>query len=135
MWQKYLSDSSFFRFVIVGGIAFGVDAGVLTLLVKGTDVGLYLARVVSFSLAVSVAWYLHRLWTFDTTSQARRGREYSAYIITQVIGALINLAVYVVCIERYQWMAQHPVLPLAIGSVAALIFNFVCAKKLVFIKR
>ena len=120
------------RFSVVGGLGFLVDASVLTVLVKLAGFGLYSSRAVSFLLAVSVTWLANRFWTFGTAGHQRRGREYAGYIVVQVLGALINLGVYVYCIESFAWMGRYPVVPLAIGAALALVFNFYFSNRLVF---
>lgn len=122
------------RFAVVGGAGFIVDASVLTSLVKFTVMDLYSSRAISFILAVSVTWYLNRVWTFKTAKNKRQGAEYARHILVQVIGALINLSVYVYCIESVEQMARYPVFPLAIGALIALVFNYFFSRKLVFIK-
>ena len=116
------------RFAAVGGAGFVIDASALTALVKLADMGLYSSRSISFLLAVSFAWYLNRVWTFKSAQNDRRSKEYMRYVTVQVIGALINLGIYVTCIEIIDGMAQYPVIPLAIGAAGALAFNFICSR-------
>lgn len=122
------------RFAVVGGAGFLVDASVLSFLVQLAEMGLYLSRAVSFLLAVSLTWYLNRTWTFGTTNNKRKRKEYVRYTLLQIVGALINLGVYVYFIETVEKMSQYPVIPLAIGASVALVFNYFFSRKLVFIK-
>ena len=121
------------RFAVVGSAGFLVDASVLSILIQLADMDLYSSRTISFLLAVSLTWYLNRTWTFGTTKNKRQGKEYIRYTLVQVAGALINLGVYVYCIETVEQMARYPVIPLAIGALTALVFNYFFSKKLVFI--
>ena len=128
-FSKLVSVSpQFLAFTVVGGIGFIVDATVLTVLVGVYEVGLYTARGVSFSLAVTATWYLNRNWTFSVQKSARRDTEYARYLLIQIIGALLILGIYIICIEINELMAAYPVLPLAIGAAVALFFNFFAAK-------
>lgn len=122
-------------FLGVGGVGFLVDAGVLTWLVTSQDWGLYPGRAVSFALAVTVTWYLNRRITFASHAAFDRGREYGHYLTTQIIGALINLGVYVSVIAVAPKLAAYPVIPLALGSTTALMFNFFAARVFVFKRR
>ncbi len=85
----------FARFIAVGGIGFLVDAGVLTLAVRVLGASVYPARALSFSVAVFATWLLNRAFVFG---HAGRGApivgEYSRYLVTQVIAAFCNLAVF-----------------------------------------
>lgn len=123
------------RFVIVGGVGFVVDASVLTCLVHFFDGGLYTSRGVSFSLAVSVTWYMNRCWTFGVSENSKKAQEYARYFVVQLLGALINLGVYAACIESSEFMARLPIIPLAIGAAVALFFNYFLSKYFVFVKR
>jgi len=118
------------RFALVGGLGFLVDASVLTLLVNGLDKNHFSARAVSFALAVTVTWLANRRWTFEPTEH--RGKEYAGYITTQIIGAVINLGIYVLLIQLLPQLAKLPVIPLACGALVALIFNFFTARRFVF---
>jgi putative flippase GtrA/ubiquinone/menaquinone biosynthesis C-methylase UbiE len=120
----------FTRFALVGGLGFLVDASVLTLLVNGLDKNHLSARAVSFALAVTVTWLANRHWTFEPTQH--RGKEYAGYITTQIVGAVINLGIYVVLIALFPDLAKTPVIPLACGALVALIFNFFAARRFVF---
>ena len=50
----------------------------------------------------------------------------------QVIGAAINLLVFVVAIELFAGLARVPVVPLAMGAALALLFNFGASSRFVF---
>ena len=119
-------------FVIVGAIGFLVDAGILTALVTGFGVGHYVARAISFTVAVTATWYMNRRWVFEQVTAHKRSREYTAYLVVQVIGAVINLSIYVAVIELVPRLAETPVIPLALGAVVALLFNFGASSRFVF---
>lgn len=119
-------------FLLVGVIGFVVDAVILTLLMSVFEYDHYTSRACSFTVAVTVTWYLNRRWVFDRKRMPISGREYSAYLLVQIIGAVINLAVFVLVIEFVPGLLQIPVVPLAIGAVAGLLFNFTASSMFVF---
>lgn len=119
-------------FVIVGAIGFLVDAGILTALVTGFGVGHYVARTISFTVAVTATWHMNRRWVFERVTAHRSSREYTAYLVVQVIGAVINLSIYVAVIELVPRLAETPVIPLALGAAVALLFNFGASSRFVF---
>ena len=128
-----LSDQThrlFFRYALVGGSGFVVDASVLTLLVNGLGYGHYVSRAASFSLAVTITWWINRRWVFQAGTPTRV--EYSGYFLVQLIGAFINLGIYVLAIELVPALAAIPVLPLAIGAAVALLANFLLVRRFVF---
>jgi putative flippase GtrA len=120
-------------FVVVGGIGFIVDAGILAVLVHGYQWGDYTARLVSFAVAVTVTWALNRSYVFNRNRTLNRRSEYTRYLTVQIMGMAINFLVYSLCIASNELMDQWPVLALAVGSAVALLFNFTGARMFVFI--
>ncbi|MEM7430731.1 MAG: GtrA family protein [Pseudomonadota bacterium] len=126
------SHQRFLGFAFVGAIGFVVDATILTVLMKGFGFGPYAARAISFGAAVTVTWYLNRRWVFDHQAMPMSRREYGSYVVVQTIGALINLGVFVLVIRALPNLIDIPVIPLAIGSGVAMLFNFVASGRWVF---
>jgi putative flippase GtrA len=81
---------------------------------------------------VSATWILNRIWTFSPEVVVSKRREYLCYFGTQSVGALINLAIFFILIGGYPYMRDFPLIPFAIGSAIALIFNYFVSKYLVF---
>ncbi len=122
-------------FGLVGAIGFLVDGGVLTFLSQSLGVNIYLARLVSFGLATIVTWYLNRRYSFRSANQGLHRRvEYLRYLTVQIGGALLNLCVFSVAVYLYRWMEAYPIVPLALGAVVGLIFNFTLSSMWVFLK-
>ena len=119
-------------FIVVGTIGFIIDGGIVTLAVEVFKLNPYLSRAISFPLAVTATWYLNRKWAFATNATSQKKTEYTRYFIIQIIGALINLAIYSLLIANIPLFAVHPILPLAIGSLIAMTFNFLGAQLFVF---
>ena len=124
--------SEAWRFGAIGGVGFLVDASVLTWLVSMKDWGLYESRALSFGLAVTATWYLNRRFTFASRAGTDRGKEYGRYFAAQTLGALINLGVYVAIVGAVPAVAAVPVVPLAVGSGAAMVFNFLASRHFAF---
>lgn len=80
------------RFLIVGGLGFIVDAGVLALLVAN-DTGPFAARIMSILLAMFVTWRLNRSLTFGASHDGQV-REASRYFSVAAAVALLNYAIY-----------------------------------------
>jgi putative flippase GtrA len=120
----------FAPFVAVGALGFAIDASILTALVTVFGWSNYSARAISFAAAVTATWLCNRRWVFERTPDARR--EYGTYLLTQIIGASINLGGFALLIEIFPALARMPVLPLAGGGILALLFNFFAARRWVF---
>lgn len=129
-----MRSSQFLRFLIVGSVGFVIDAGVLVLLVY-RNIDPYWGRVISFTCAVSITFLLNRGWTFrdnhlpDKTSQAMQ------YFLTQIIGMMINYAVYAGIIRAIGAGPLAAIFGVAAGSLIALIFNYNVARLWVFTAR
>jgi putative flippase GtrA len=119
------------RFCLVGTVVFLVEALVLVLLVRVMMLSPESGRVLSFPLAVCLAWYLNRRFTFYSRSMARL-RELGNYALTNMLGLLVNLLVYYTLVAFMPIFPFYELLALAAGSVAGLSFNFLMAKWWVF---
>lgn len=127
----------FILFAIVGSVGFAIDASLLTLLANYCSVNLYLSRVVSFAFASLGTWLLNRSFTFRGITEGvdRNSTEYLRYMLVQIGGAIINLLVFSILVEHYPAMRQQPAIPLAFGSIVAMVFNFIGARAWVYPRR
>lgn len=123
------------RFGLVGGIGFVVDASVLQILVSQAHWSPYSARGLSFGLAVTVTFALNRLWTFRHRRISSKTAAYARYFLVQGTGALINLAVFYLCLSLVPFLQAWPIVALAIGSAVALLFTFNASRHLVFVDK
>lgn len=120
------------RFAAIGAIGFVVDGGILTLLHSAWDIDLVRARLVSFSVAVTVTWLLNRRHTFAATRDDRAGREWGRYAVVNGVGALLNLGLFLWLIHAFPTLARWPIVPLAIAASVALVFNFLGSRRIAF---
>lgn len=120
------------RFAVVGTLGFVTDATILSVLFHVFAFGHYSARILSFMVAVTMTWQLNRLWTFAERATGNRKREYTRYFIIQGLGAMLNFSAYSIAISINDTMAAFPVLALAVGSLTAMVFNFVGVRQLAF---
>lgn len=129
--REFLFGRELRRFVVVGGIGFCIDGGLLTILMK-FDWDVIPARSLTFLLAVSSTWLLNRLWTFNSEKLISIRREYVYYFGTQVLGAIINLSIFFVLIRIYPVFRDTPLIPLAFGAAVSLVFNYIMSKIIIF---
>jgi putative flippase GtrA len=123
------------RFVLIGGIGFVVDAGILTALTRVAGWEPWHARLLSFPAAVFVTWWLNRQFTFAGRGLERRSVEALFYLGIQVIGAAINLAVFGACLAHWPELRSVPAVPLAAGAVVGLAFNFGVSNYVLYARR
>ena len=117
------------RFVVVGGIGFVADAGMLTLLLAATPLGPFAARLVSLAFGLTVTWLLNRTLTFGPSSRGmlKEGARYGGVGITT---SIVNYLVYGGLLLAMPWMA--PLLALVIASLVAMTFSYLGYSRLVF---
>ena len=119
-------------FPIIGVIGFLVDAGVLYLALF-CGLGLYLGRVVSYMAAVTATWLLNRRYTFAASAATDNHlHEWARFVVSQLLGACINLGVYALLVHSSPLVHQHPVIGVGAGSLSGLLVNFSVARAFVF---
>lgn len=119
------------RFGVVGTVGFAVDGGLLwTLVTSGADP--FLARAISFPVAVLATWWLNRIWTFAAADRTRPQRQLRLYFGVQLIGALSNFAVYSAILLMIEPIALNALAALAIGSFLGMFINFTGSKLCIF---
>lgn len=122
----------FLSFSAVGAIGFLIDAGVFFALTAGLSWSIAAARALSASASISATWAMNRATTFAESRSPRRGPEFARYVFVQLGGLAVNFGVFALALWVAEPLRRMPVVALAIGSVAALAFNFVSARVLVF---
>ncbi len=125
-------SAQFFRFCIVGTIGFVIDAGSLWLLIDFAGLGLLWGRVLSYLIAATATWILHRHYTFPHGRKAPHGPQWVRFVAVNGVGAGINYGIYALLVLNIGLFARWPALAVAVGSGAALAFNFLASRRFVF---
>ena len=121
----------FLQFGVVGTIGFVVDTAVLYAgLALG--LGLYGGRGVSYLAAATTTWALNRAWTFRAAHQAPAARQWAVFVLVSLLGFACNYGTYAVLVASVPFVAAHPVLGVAAGSLAGMVGNFVLSRRYVF---
>ena len=121
----------FLQFGVVGTIGFVVDTAVLYAgLALG--LGLYGGRAISYLAAATCTWALNRAWTFRTAEQAPAAQQWAVFVLVNMLGFAFNYGTYAVLVASVPFVAAHPVLGVAAGSLAGMIGNFVLSRRYVF---
>jgi putative flippase GtrA len=124
--------AQFASFSAVGAIGFLIDAGVFFALTALLTWSILAARTLSASASISATWAMNRATTFADSRSPRRGPEFVRYVVVQLGGLAVNFGVFALALWIAEPLRRMPVAALAIGSAAALAFNFVSARVLVF---
>lgn len=124
---------SIFFFGFAGVVGFIVDAGVLMLLKD--FLGLYLARALSFFLAVVSTWIINRNLAFSgKTSEYSVVKEFCVYLGAMLVGGTVNYTVYAVLVGGFIFFEMNPVIAIAVGSIIGMGVNWLSSNFFIFRK-
>ncbi len=131
----------FTKFLLVGGLNFLIDLGVLNLLVAATNVTegyqVSIFKAVAFLVAVISSFLWNKFWTFRSLSTERAAMQFAEFLVITVIGFFINVGAFSLLnnvagpqsgIDPKTWVS------ISAGSAAilGLVWNFLGYKLLVF---
>ena len=83
--------------------------------------------------AITATWILNRKFTFAHRQLGAAHREYLRYLGVQILGLIVNIGTFALCLWLVPWMKEHPFAALCAGSAVALGFNFFSARTFVFL--
>ena len=118
-------------FSLVGAAGFVVDAAIVWALTS-SGANAIIAQAIAFAVAVTVTWLLNRQFTFAQHASPNRLREWMHYVAANSLGAVVNNGVYVLLVLTVAMFSKEPVLAVAAGSLAGLVFNFTASRAWVF---
>lgn len=108
----------------MGGLGFITDLAILTIMLQ-IGAGAIYGRIVSFSCAVLLTFFLNRRLTFQSFGSIPR--QLFSYLSASFIGLLVNWLVY-----YFGLRFTSAQVSLGIASAVAMIFNFVLYRYVVF---
>lgn len=83
----------FFRYCFVGGFAFVVDFGVLTLLVELFNIPHIVSATISFIAGLATNYILSTFWIFKSSKVNNKLAEFAIFAGIGVVGLLLNDAI------------------------------------------
>lgn len=123
---------SFLRYLLVGGLGFLVDAGLLELFIF-FDLSVYAARGLSMTLAIGVTYLLHKNFTFtDAVKPAKTSAQAAGFVACQLAAAAINYGLFCGVLAILPVGFVFRMVALCSGVAAGLAFNFVVLRLFVF---
>ena len=122
----------FGSFGLVGAVGFVVDAAVVYALCFGAGLDFFAARIPSFLAAATTTFALNRAFTFRGAREAPLHRQWLTFLAANAVGGAVNYALSVGLEAAFAVVEAHPVLAVAAGSLAGMVFNFAASKRLVF---
>jgi putative flippase GtrA len=121
----------FLRFGVVGTLGFVVDTAVLYAGLA-IGLGLYGGRALSYLVAASTTWALNRIWTFRGQGEGPAARQWALFVVLNLVGFAFNYGTYAALVSGVAFVAQHPVIGVAAGSLAGMGGNFLLSRRFVF---
>jgi putative flippase GtrA len=123
------------RFVLSGCAGFATDALLFLLLTQPLGLHAYPARVLAFLPATLLTWTLQRRYVFPGRSVGAdawpRG-QYLRHVAVQSSGLAVNFASFWLAVEAGLGRGSANLVPLAIGSLCAMLSNYLGARYVVF---
>lgn len=119
-------------FTLIGAVGFSLDAGLLVLGHEIVNLDWPIARLISFSAAATITWYLNRTLTFKNRVGPPRLDEWRRYLAINGVGAVLNLGIFLILIHFVPMFHDHPVAALALAAAIALTFNFLGSRSIAF---
>ena len=116
--------SQFFKFGVVGVIAFIVDYLSLYLLTEFLNVYYLISSIISFLLSIIVNYILSIKWVFDIKKK-QSFKDVIIFKLLSAIGLLINLLVMYLSVEV---LKIHYMIGKLIATFIVMIWNFVTRK-------
>lgn len=113
------------RFILAGSSGFTADALLLSALVSWFGWSPYLARALSFSVAMLITWYLNRTMTFGDRPKAGVGSELARYALVQVGGVVVNYGVFAAVVALSARAERWPLIALFPAAAAAMGFTYI----------
>lgn len=119
----------FVRYLVVGGLAFVVDVGLLFLITELLGVHYLVSATVAFSAGLTTNYILSIFWVFSTRRIANANIEFAIFALVGVIGLGLNdLILWVVT----DLGGLHYLLSKLFAAAAVLFWNFLARKLLLF---
>lgn len=123
--------SQMLKFGTVGGLGFLWDTSTVYLL--RPVVGFTVATLAAYFIAATMNWTLNRLWTFrGHGSRDSLLRQWLNFLGANGLGFVLNRSAVFALAWTSPFCLAHPVVALAVGSLAGMSANFTLSRRLVF---
>jgi putative flippase GtrA len=130
--MDHTTRTRFLKFSGIGIVSFSIDVLAFQAALSLAGMSPYTARLASFVVATSAAWWLNRTFTFHDADNERPHLQWARFFAANLVGGAVNYAVFAIVIATVVIAAAHPVLALAAGSLSGVFFNFTAYRHYVF---
>lgn len=119
----------FVRSLVVSVIALIFDFGFLVILKELAGVHYLVAAALSFTIGVTVNYFLSIWWVFAHRKLSSRQAEYAIFVTINVIGLVLNLVIIAALVQLLDFDYR---LAKAVSTVVVFFWNFAGRKKLLY---
>lgn len=126
---------AFFRFAVVGGAGYVVNAAALTIFTRTLHLDADPALAASIFVAMCFTWIGNRYLTFGARrAHGARGiaEEWLLFVGANLLGAVVNYGVALALVHYGPGWLGNLYVAQACGVLAGLVFNFTLSRLLVF---
>jgi putative flippase GtrA len=120
------------RYLFAGGVAFGVDMGILWFLTDKVHVYFMISSTISFLVGLIVSYLISVLWVFDEKRIEKKAIELTIFAAIGGVGLLLTtLFMWLFTSVLFVYYIYSKILTTAI----VFIWNFIAKKKILFTKK
>ena len=119
----------FFKYVLVGGIAYCIDFGSLFFLTEIVKIHYLLSAAIAFILGLSTNYALSILWVFSKRAFANKRVEFFIFSVIGLVGLGLNEVIIWFFTEFVHF---HYLISKIFSTAVVFLWNFVARKKILF---
>lgn len=118
-----------FRYLVSGGLAFCIDAGILYALTEWLGLYYMVSSTISFSTGLVVTYIMSIIWVFDYRREKKQWREFLIFILIGMVGlGLTSLCMWIFTTE----IGMHYMFSKIVTTIIVFVWNFIAKKFLLF---
>lgn len=128
--HRYEFATTFLKFAAVGATGFVVDCSVFLALFD--SLGPSLSRATAIGAAMTWNFFGNRRLTFQSNVATNMFRQYFAFCLSCMLGAIVNWGVSVAAVKSIPWFAEHPAAAVPLGVLSGMALNYLLCRAFVF---
>lgn len=117
-WVVSLSENSVVRFLLIGGISFALDLGLLAVLHEAFGVELWIATPIAFVVSLIFNFLLQRIFTFQATNHG--GVSAAKYLLL----VAFNIVVSDLIVTGFDAFGWSYIIGKATATVLTTVWNY-----------